>query len=146
MISTSASEPSARRQALDPRPRGELVDRGRAGPDEGRRALAGHPPVVVDEAHQAECKPAAEQGRELQHAAPVVVLDRRLDRLDAVREHVPEQEQEDAGRERRQGRAHLRRGAAVAAERQAEEDREPGDRAEDERLRRAHVRQTLQTS
>ena len=47
-------KPPAGRQAFEPRARGELVDRRRTRPDERRGALAGHPAVVVDEAHQAD--------------------------------------------------------------------------------------------
>ena len=68
------------------------------------------------------CETAGRERRQLGDAPPVVRLDRRLDRLDAVAEHVPEEEDQDAGGERRQ--AGLDRVGRVpdAAHRQAEAD------------------------
>jgi hypothetical protein len=67
---------------------------------------------------------------------------RRLDGLDTCREHVPEEEEEDACRRRGQERARGRRQDADPADRQADEDGEPGDCAEDEDLGLGHVVRT----
>jgi hypothetical protein len=66
-------------------------------------------------------------------------LERILNRADAVGEHVPEQEEQDAGRHRAQDGLDAGVGAADAAERQAQEDRQTGERAEDEQLRSRRV-------
>src|SRR6266508_2949964 len=57
---------------------------------------------------------------------------------------VPEQEDEDARRGRGKERLRARLDALHPADRQAEEDRKPGNRAEPENLGGAHVRLTLQ--
>src|SRR6185437_14016301 len=74
------------------------------------------------------------------------VLECRLHRTDGLAHDVPEEKDQDAGRGGRE--EGLGRGAHVlhAAERQAEEDRKPGDGAEDKRLGGAHVRVTLQAT
>jgi len=59
---------------------------------------------------------------------------RVLHRLDPGREDVPEQEEQDPGGRRREKRARRERQPADPPEGQSEEDREPGDRAEDEDL------------
>src|SRR5258706_15705900 len=70
-------------------------------------------------------------------------VQRRFDRVDCPCEHVPEQEDEDSGRERRE-RGTGRGSDLEPADRHAEEDRRAGDRAEDEDVRCAHVRVALQ--
>ena len=54
-------EPPRGRQRLEPRARRELVHRRRARADERRVPPPAHPPVVVDEAHQAGDEARAEQ-------------------------------------------------------------------------------------
>jgi hypothetical protein len=61
-----------------------------------------------------------------------------LDGLDSVHEHVPKQEDQDPGRQRAQCSAEASAWGLDAAEGQAEEDRESGDRAENEDLCLAH--------
>src|SRR5467141_3321130 len=73
-------------------------------------------------------------------------LEVQLDRFDAVRDDVPEEEDEDAGRDGVQRDTDTRREVPHAGHREAEEDREASDRAEDEGLSGAHafvVRHTL---
>src|SRR4029077_6284761 len=72
-----------------------------------------------------------------------VGLEVGLDRLDTRRDDVPEEEEEDAGLDRVQGDARPYREVPEAADRQAEEDREACDGAENQGLRRTHVRRTL---
>ena len=66
-------------------------------------------------------------------------LQRRLDGLDAVDEHVPEQEEQDSRRHRAQRRLQPRARAPDPPDRKTEEDREAGERAEDEQLSRGHA-------
>jgi hypothetical protein len=51
-------------------------------------------------------EPEPEQHRVAGEGAPAVGLEVRLHRLDAVRDDVPEEEDEDAGRDRRERGAH----------------------------------------
>src|SRR6478736_2079142 len=47
-------------------------------------------------------------GAQLGEPPPVMRLQRRVDRVDGAREHIPEEEDGDAGRERREPRARVR--------------------------------------
>ena len=73
---------------------------------------------------------------------------RALDRLDGSRKDVPEQEDEDPGRDGSEHRAEARRDVPQPRDRQADEDRAAGDRAEEKDFRSAHlvVRVTLHTA
>jgi hypothetical protein len=125
---------------------GELRLRGGAWPEKRALPPAPDPGVVVDKAHQADDEAAGEQGHVAGEGAPLVVLHDLFDRADRVREDVPEQEDQDSRRARGEQRLHADGDAAHARERQAEEDREAGDCAEDECLGGAHrpvVRLTL---
>ncbi len=113
-------------------PRGELVDRGRARPDEQRCPSVGarlHPRVVVDEAHQPADEADHAKNGELAEMTPMVVVQRLVDRVDGVRHHVPEEEDEDAGREGGEPRAGRSAEPVHARHGQAEKDRRAGDRA-----------------
>src|SRR5436309_1110072 len=68
----------------------------------------------------------------------------QLDRVDGLAEDGQEQEDENPCRRRGEERFRRRLYALHAADRQAEEDRHAGDRAEPEGLGGAHVRLTLQ--
>ena len=114
----------------------ELVDRSRARADERRRAPARaglHPFGVVDERHQAEREPGDADRGEPREPAPVARVERGVDRLDRTREDIPEQKDENPGRERGQagarGRAELH-----PPDRHPEEDRRAGDRPEQENM------------
>ena len=77
------------------------------GPTARRRRPVLHPAVVVDEAHEPEDETGTEQERQAGELAPGStlghgVLQRLLDRTHAVHEHVPEEEDQDPGRERAQ--------------------------------------------
>ncbi len=131
-------------EPLDPGARRELVDRRRTGTDEGGAAPLLHPAVVVDEAHQARDEPAREQSRVADELTPrPLALDGSLESLlhgpDAVREHVPEQEEENAARKGGEAGLHSNVDAPYTAEGQAEQDRESGDGAECESLCRRHA-------
>src|SRR4029450_13124897 len=106
------------RQSPDPRAL-ELRRRGRARPQQRALAVATHPPVVVDEAHQPGDDPAAEDEPEASEVGPLVVLGRLLHRRPAVGDDVEEQEEQDARGDRHESRlqAHVR--AATAAARDA---------------------------
>jgi hypothetical protein len=102
-----------------------------------------HPPLVVDEAHQAGDQTAGEQGCVAHELAPrALALDSLLERLldggDPVDEDVPEQEKQNAAGERAQTGSQPRVGALDTPERQAQKDRESGYRAESEGLSRRH--------
>ena len=145
--------PSAR----EPGALGVLGDRRGARPDHVRRRPVPHPAVVVDEAHQADDQSAGQQRGEADELAPRAavrhrLLERLLDRADAVGEDVVEQEHEDPRGEAAQRRPQPGVGALDAAQREPQEDCEACDCAEDEDLGRAHeqvvlsavVRNTLQ--
>ena len=84
-------------------------------------------------------KPTVSSSGEPGEPSAVAVLERRLDRLDRRGEDVPEQEEQDPGRGRGEERLHRRRHAPHPGHRQAEEDRQAGDRAEEEDLGCAHL-------
>ena len=125
------------RQALgevvqaDPRGDGDRqVRRGEAGTE--RRTAH-----VVDEAEQADPK-AADEHAEEQRQRSRLGPDRVLDRLDRVLDDVDEEEEEDPDGEGVEERHVARRHDPDAGQRQPEEDREAGDRAEDHRFRERH--------
>ena len=131
-------------KTVDPRPRGELVDRRGTGPDERRAAPLLHPPVVVDEAHEPRDEAAGEERGVADELAPRAIaldgsLERLLDGLDAVHEHVPEEEEQDAAGEGGETGLQPDVGAPDTPEGQPQEDRESGHRAECERLCRRHA-------
>src|SRR5262249_12503726 len=78
--------------------------------------------------------PAREQHEVADERPPLLGVERGLDRLDAVREHVPEQEDQDPRRERGESGAHACARRPHAPDRKPEEDRGAGDRAEQEGL------------
>ena len=100
-------EPAAGCQRLEPRAVLELLDGSGARADQRGRALRLQPAVVVDEAHHPGRDPEGEQRRVADEARPVVRLEVGLDGLDAVRHHVPEEEDQNAGRDRAQCGAQL---------------------------------------
>jgi hypothetical protein len=129
------ARPDCRIRQVEPPALGELVDRRGSRPDERRGATIGaalHPRVVIDEAHQ----PGDEAGRtehaQLDELAPVMRVQRRLDRIDGVGHDVPEEEDEDACREGRQPGAGVGAEPVHARDGQAEEDRRARDRTEQE--------------
>ena len=87
---------------------------------------AGSPPLASRVAEMLHVSRAS-AGEMLKRLEAEGLIERGGDRLDRARQDVPEQEEEDAGRERAQGcarsRAHLH-----PTDRHAEEDRRPGDR------------------
>jgi hypothetical protein len=103
--------------------------RGGAGP-------AGDPAVEV---HQAE-QPGPGAGQHhhaVGHRGPVVVAAQRLvGGLPRVRQHVPEQEHQNPDRGTVEERLHLRRHRVHPAERQAKEDGQAGDGAQERDLAR----------
>jgi hypothetical protein len=109
--------------------------RRRAGAEQERLTAARlHPRVVVDERQQPDAEPDREQGREPEEAAVVPAVERVLDRLDGVREDVPEEEEEDPGRDAASIERTFGRDVAHPRDRQADEDRAAGDRAEEKGL------------
>src|SRR5205814_7238116 len=94
-------EPAGRRQSDEVRAL-ELGGRSRAWPEEALAAARLHPRVVVDEAQQSEREAPEGQSRQPGEAAPVRGMERVLDRLDRIGEHVPEEEDQDPGRRRAQ--------------------------------------------
>ena len=134
-------QPVRRREARD-RSRVERADvrgtRSQTAPRAPRE-----PKVVIHEAHQTDRQRSGEDGGEPGEVRPVPraagrFRQRGLDRLDPFREHVPEQEEEYAGRAGIEERPYSWRGAADPAHGQTEEDGETGDRAERQNLARAH--------
>ena len=121
-----------------------LARRRRARAQEALPPEPLHPAVVPDEAQKACPEADSEQGRKPREPAGVAVVERGLNRIDRRREHVPEEEEEDAGRGRPEERLRGRGDVAHPRERQTEEDGEAGNRAEREDLGGAHVRVTLQ--
>src|SRR5262249_10182392 len=125
----------------------ELGHRGRAWPEHRLSLPRLDPTVVVDEAHQADDEAGQRDRGDACEVAPVSRVERALDRIDRLCEDVPEQEQQNPGRGRREERLDLRRAAVHPAHGQADEDRQAGDRAEQECLSGAHlVRVTLQNA
>src|SRR6188472_86537 len=107
-------------------PRGSRLLEGDRSPDAlraGAPAPACDQLVEVHEAHEARHEARTEKGSQPGEARPTpAVVDRggrqrRLDRLDAGGEHVPEEEEEDARRGRGQKRACSRRQGADPADR-----------------------------
>ena len=124
---------------------GQLAGGHRARTVPGRPAAPGQPALVPDQAEQADAEPGQEQRAVARHradAARVVVerAERRVHRLPGVGEHVPDEEQEDADGERVQELPEALARGLQPADRQAEQDRHPGDEAEDEGLRLTHRR------
>ena len=129
-------ERAARREPL---PVLHLDGRDGAGPHHGGRPAPRDQLLPVDEAEQSCAESRYEQGGERDHAAPRAVLSgrgsqRRLHGLDGGGDHVPEQEKEDAGGDRAQERFEPDGRRAQPAGRQAEEDGEPGESAEQQDL------------
>ena len=122
-----------------------LGDRGRAEAPEVLAAAALHDQLVeVDEAHQSDREADDEDRGQPGEAPPRAVVverggvERGLDRLDSGRQHVPEEEEQDARRGRAEQRAGPGREVLQAARGEAEEDRQPGDRPEYENLSLRH--------
>ena len=114
------------------------------GPTSVEAAPLLHPPVVVDEAHETRDEAAGEERGVADELGPrAFALDgsreRLLDGLDAVHEHVPEEEEENAAGKRRETGSQPDVGALDAPEGQAQEDRESRHRTQCERLCRRHA-------
>ena len=132
-------------QALDRVGPLQLGDGGRARAEEdlGRLRAPGQPAVVVHEGDEAEGQ-ATGEGRpvpaEPQPRAVVLlgVGERRLDGLEGAREHVPQQEHEDADCEGVEEGPEAPRRVAQATDRQSHVDREPGNRSQPDDLRTRH--------
>ena len=109
------------------------------GPRKLFRAPRLHPRVVVDEAQQAGREAAERERRVAEEACRQSPRGERvLDGLDRLREHVPEQEEQDPGRGRAQERLEALPDVVQPPHRQADEDREAGDRAEQRESGRSH--------
>ena len=122
--------------------RRELVDVRGAGTEPSLASL--DRAFVVDEPDQPGPEARREHGRQADEAPPAgaVVLcckERVLDRFVRVAEHIEEQEDEDADRDGVQAGAQLRCRVPEPPEREAEEDRETGDRREHPEARRRDV-------
>src|SRR5205823_11380248 len=113
----------------DPR-RLELGRRGGARAEQRPAPLARDPPVVHDEAKEADPDADRTERPESEELPPVVCGRRVVDRPDRVLEHVEQQEEEDARRERAERALQARARRLEPAERKAEEDRRAGDPAE----------------
>ena len=105
---------------------------------------AAREPVVVHQAEQADARTAGEDRREGHEAPPAATavgrrLQCRLDRVVRLGQHVEEQEDQDADRDGVQERLEAGRRVAQAADGQAEEDREAGDRTKADDLRGRHL-------
>jgi hypothetical protein len=101
------------------------------------------PTVVVDQAHDARDEAAGKQGGEAHELAPRALaldgsLERFLDGLNPVEEHVPEQEEQNAAGERTQTGPQPDVGALDAPEREAQKNRKSGYRAQCKGLARRH--------
>ena len=123
-----------------------LGDRSGSHAEEAALAAALHDQLVeVDEAHEADEEADDEDRREADEAGPGAVViecrsvQRGLDGLDAGREDVPEEEEQDARRRGAQERARRERHPAQTSRGQAEEDGQSGDRAEDQDLLLRHA-------
>ena len=117
----------------------ELRHRGRAGAQHGAFAAALEPRVAVREREQADAEADGEQRREPDETAVVPCSQCSLDRLDRGGEDVPQQEDQDPGRHGAEERPRALRERLHAPDREADEDREAGDSAEDEDLSLAHA-------
>ena len=107
-------------------------ERERAGAGRGVAVaqLAEHGPVEVDEAQQPEPDSRGEDGGHGRERPALALGDRRLHRPGRVGEDVPEQEDQDPGREGVQETLDRLRKAVHARDREAEKDSSAGDRAE----------------
>src|SRR5262249_46293591 len=129
----------------------ELGRRRSARSEHAPRALLRHPAVVVDESEETDAEASREQRGEADEVTPRAALldrdvERILDRPDAVLEHVEEQEEKDARGRSTEERAERGARAVQTADRQPDEDRRAGHRAQQQDLTGAHVRRTLQAS
>ena len=131
-------EPARRRQAREMR--GPELRRGcRARAEEASAAPGLHPRVVVHEAEEAECEPAERERRQPREPPPARRAQRRFDRVDRLLEHVPEKEEQDPGRGRAQEGLERLADVVQPAHRQADEDRQAGDGAEQEDVGGRHL-------
>ena len=103
------------------------------------RVRPADPPGQPDDREQSDGDAGSERKRVHREVAdrPLAALRRHeggFDRLDRLRQDVPEEEQDHAARAGGQERLGARREPADPPDRQAEIDREPGDRREDDGL------------
>ena len=143
-------EPASRRRPLGDRHRraerrpGPLGGVRRRGAVTDRPGPAVHPSLVRHEGEQPGAETRGEQhpvpeGAAQPAVAGVEVAQRPVDRLPRRREHVPDEEQQDADRDRVQHHPQLRSRPFEPPDGQTQEDRHPGDEAEEERLGQAHA-------
>ncbi len=90
--------------------------------------VAEHRAIEVDKAQQAGRNAAGEDEGHGRERSSVSMRHRSFDRFTCVAEDVPQQEDQDPGRERVQESLHGLRKAAQPRHRQAQENRGAGDR------------------
>ena len=94
------------REVVDPAPRSELVDRGRAGTDHRRTRGSTRAPASTPSSRRGSSdrprNPTAPSTDEPANRPQSLPVERRVDRVDGAVMHVPEEEEEDPRRERRE--------------------------------------------
>ena len=105
-----------------------------AAPPEVAEAKRHEQQLQLQEREKADREAAEGERRIARELAPVARVERPLDRVDRLDEHVPEQEQQDAGRGRAQERLYALADVVHPAHRQADEDRQACERAEQQDL------------
>ena len=121
----------------------ELGHRRGAGAEHRLAAAAPEPAVVQREAQQPDRETAGQERRKPEEAPVVAVGQRPFDRLDRGGQRRPTEERAGSLSPWRSGTTSPEADRLHAPDRKAEEDRQPGHRAQEEDLPRAHVRRTL---